>query len=112
DLPQDESPEGSLPQAIRPRHAPCPLDQRSVLDTGRADGLASAAIEAGVHVLGEVGIVSGDLALVDRFDLVDPPAGRVHLDAEYAIGRTVVETEAAMDALLEERAVELHVDGG
>src|SRR5207249_3218144 len=91
----------------RPRR----LDDRAVLHAGRARRLTGAAIQAGVYMRAEVGIVSADLAFVDLADLVDAAAGRVGFVAENAVGRTIVQAQAAVDALLEELLIEDLVQG-
>ena len=76
------------------------LDQPSVLDARGAGGLAGPARQAQLDVLDVVG-PGRRAALADLHHLVDPPPGRIHLHAQFAVGGTRVEAESAVDALAE-----------
>src|SRR5207245_7055810 len=65
----------------------CSLDELAEFDARRARRLAGAAIEAGVHVVVESRGVGAETTFPDVLHEPDPPAGRVHLDAEAGEGR-------------------------
>src|SRR5215510_3747646 len=58
--------------------------------------LTRPTVEAEIHVLDEVRR-HRQASVIYRFDEVDAPTWRVHLSAQGAIGRTFIETQAAMD---------------
>jgi len=58
--------------------------------------LARPTVEAQIHVLDEIGR-HRQAPIIYRFDQVDAPTWRVHLGAQSTIGRTFIETQAAMD---------------
>ena len=87
---------------------PGAFHQVTKLYIGRARRFTRPAIEAEVHVLDEVWC-HREPPFIDRLDEVDTTTGRVHFCAQGAVGRTLIETEATMDAgrnLLCLRAVE------
>src|SRR5262249_44333305 len=86
------------------------FDDRTVLHTRGARGLTGTAVQAGEDVLSKVQVVRADLALVYLADLVDASTRRVRLVAQDAVRRAVVQTQPAMDALLEQLLVEQLVE--
>ena len=75
------------------------LDQAAILHAGRAGGFASAAGQTKLDVL-DVGRADGR-AVGDLRHLIDPAARRIHFNAQFAIGGTGVQTQAAVDAAVE-----------
>ena len=76
------------------------LEQTPVLDAGRADGLAGAAVEALFHLMHEAGAGQIELPLGDRFDEGDAAAGARRLDQGLHVGRTGRQAESAAHATI------------
>ena len=112
DLLENETTKTPLTSAVGRGDAAGTFDPRAVLNTGWTNRLTGPTVEASVHVLGKVRIVLLDLAFVDGLDLVDPAARRVHFRAEHTVSRAVIQTQPAVDALLEQCAIELHIHRG
>src|SRR5262245_43979117 len=74
------------------------LDQRSEGHARRTGRLARAAAKAQIHVADE-GLAGLDAALGGGPHQIDAPAGRVHLLAEDAVGRTLGQADSTVDAL-------------
>src|SRR5205814_6589130 len=72
------------------------LHDPAILHAGRACRLAGQTAEASVDVR-DKRFRDGQAALIHLQDLVDASAGRIHLGAQYAIRRTMVQAESAMD---------------
>src|SRR3970282_2028015 len=70
------------------------LHDAAVGDAGGADGLAVAALEAEVQV-GKGARRGLDALLRDRPYQVEPPAGRLRLEAGLGVGGAVLQAEAA-----------------
>ena len=74
-----------------------PLQQAAVGDARRARGLAVQATKAAVDVRHER-IAQRQPAFVHLHDLVDAPARRIHLRAQRAVRRALIETQPAVHA--------------
>ena len=71
-----------------------------ILHAGRTRGLAGAAEQAEIDVFFET-IVKLDASFGGGFDQMNSPARRLRLEVQRAIGRTLIQTKAAMHALVE-----------
>ena len=88
--------ERALPHAaleLPARH----LEQAAVRHARRAGGLAGAAAQALVEVL-EQRVAGRDAGLGEAAHQVEPPARRVGLDPERAVGRAGAQAQPAVDA--------------
>ncbi len=74
------------------------LQQAAVRHTRWTSSLAIQAAEAAVNV-GDERLAQRQTALVHLHHLVDAAARRIHLRAQRAIGRTLVEAQSAVDTL-------------
>ena len=82
----------------------------SILDTGRAGALTGAAEKAKLEMLLEA-IVQFNAPFGCGFDQMDSAARRFRLEAQHAVGRALIQTEAAVDALVELGKVESRHSG-
>jgi len=86
-----------LAPGARAEVGPRNLQERAEADARRARGLARAAGQAKVEMPAHrVGRLQSSLG--HRAHEVEPAAGRVHLLAEHTIGRTLRQTDPAVDA--------------
>ena len=74
------------------------FNQSAVLDARGTCGLAGAAIQAQVNVLHKT-FAKRKTAALDLNHLVNSPARRIHFYAQFAVRRTTVQAQAAMNAL-------------
>ena len=73
------------------------FDEFAVFHAGGAGGFAGAAIEAFINVADET-FGERQFAVAHQNHLADAAAGRIAFEMPEAIGRTVVQAQAAMDA--------------
>ena len=78
--------------------SPGRLNQPAVFDPRRARRLAGPAVETKIHMPYET-FPNRQPPAFHLDHLVDPPAGRVHLEAQFAVRGAGVQAEAAVNAL-------------
>src|SRR3989442_1452738 len=78
--------------------SPGRLNQPAVFDARRARRLAGPAVETKIHMPDET-FPNRQPPAFDLDHLVDPSAGRVHLEAQFAVRGAGVQAEAAVNAL-------------
>lgn len=81
------------------------LSNATIMHTGRTGALAGAAEQTEIEVFLET-FVQIDPSIGGGLDQMDSAARRFRLEACGAIGRTLVQTQPAVDALVELREIE------
>ena len=77
----------------------------AILHAGRAGALAGAAEQAKIEMFFET-FVQFDPPIGCGFDQMNSAARRLRFETQHAIGRALIQTQAAMDALVELGEVE------
>ena len=98
------------PVMLLDKRARC-FDEVAVAHARRAGRLAGPAPEAQIEMARDVGR-HPDGAVLQRLHEIDPPARRIHLGTELAVGRAGAQTEAAMDAVEKLLVLDEAADGG
>ena len=81
------------------------LGDAAILDTRRASTLTGTAQKTEIEMLRKA-FIELDTSFGSGFDEMNPAARRLRLQLQGSIGRALVQTEAAMNALIEFREVQ------